>query len=160
MLYTVRKFSAPGSQKSSHFCVTKGHNKNWHSTPWLTCNCNFRTNDDKFFLLGTRCDLRHNPLSKRKRSPIPQCAHFLHIFQQIIYSKIAWEVAMMVSGQFKTTKRYLWHIQCIPLTFSMALLWHFLLFTSSYFKQKTMRLVVKNVRTEVVGCLIMEHMRN
>ena len=160
MLYTVRKLSAPGSQKSSHFCVTKGHNKiDILHLGWRVIVTSEQMIINSFFWV---LDVIWDTIHCHKEN-VPQYRNariFLHIFQQIVYSKIAWEVAMMVSGQFKTTKRYLWHIQCIPLTFSMALLWHFLLFTSSYFKQKTMRLVVKNVKTEVFGCLIMEHMRN
>ena len=76
------------------------------------------------------CDLRHNQLSKRKFSSILQCAQFLNIFQKIVYSKIAWVVAIIVSSQIKTYSAY---SLCTRSTFSIALLGHFWLFILSWF---------------------------
>ena len=37
----------------------------------------------------------------------------MRILQNIVYSKIVQVVAIMVPGQFKTTKPYLWQIQAL-----------------------------------------------
>ena len=116
MLHTIGKLSALGCQKSSQFLrrVTwrnaMGHNKmNTLRVIWAVTS----EQNSFFCVLGVThsCDLRHNQLSKWKFSALLQCAQFLRIFQKIVNSKVVWVVAIMVRGQFKTKKPYLWQIQ-------------------------------------------------
>ena len=148
MLYAVAKLSAPGTQSFSHFLsrvkCRDAMDRNKIDTlffcillylllVWAITSEQMKMKSKLFLrVLGVThwCDLRHNQISKRKSSSILQCAQFLHIFQKIVYSKIAWVVAIIVSSQIKTYSAYsLWTRS----TFSIALLGHFWLFILSWF---------------------------
>ena len=63
------------------------------------------------------CDLRPNQLSKRKFSSMLQCEQFFaHFSKNLSIQKLFWVVAIMVTGQLKTTKPYLWQLQLISQT--------------------------------------------
>ena len=116
----------PGNQKWSLFCLAS-----IDTTLWITISLALITSFElspeqtrmksKFFLLSAwssitdRCDFRHNQLSIVRFSFIfVRRTLFENLFLNFVYLNSAWEVAMVVSSQFKTMKPHLWHIQVIP----------------------------------------------
>ena len=94
------------------------HNKNdTLHLAWAVASEQMKTEFFWVLIVSHSCDLRPNQLSKRKFSSMLQCEQFFaHFSKNLSIQKLFWVVAIMVTGQLKTTKPYLWQLQLISQT--------------------------------------------